>query len=182
MQTEPQIVFEGIAPSEFVRSRILNEISRLERFFGRMTACRVVISKPQGRRHHGDLYAVAVRLVMPGGKEVHATRNPPQDHAHADAHVAIRDVFAAARRQLQDEARRLRGAVKTHEETPEAIVTAIIAEQDFGFLESADGREIYFHRNAVANDGFKTLTVGARVRFSEALGEKGPQASFVSPV
>lgn len=181
METAPQIVFEGIEPSDFIRSRILGEIDRLERFFGRMTSCRVVLSKPQSRRRHGDLYSVAVRLVMPGGREVHATRNPPDDHAHEDAHVAIRDVFAAARRQVQDEARKLRGAVKSHEGPPEAIVTMIAAEQDYGFLEAADGREIYFHRNSVAGDNFRNLTVGDRVTFSESPGEKGPQASFVSP-
>lgn len=182
METEPQIVFEGVAPSEFVRSRILKEIEKLERFFGRMTACRVVVSKPQGRRRHGDLYAIAVRLALPGGREVHATRNPPHAHAHEDAHVAIRDVFAAARRQLQDEARKLRGAVKRHEGGAEAIVAALIAEQNYGFLESADGREIYFHKNSVANDGFDGLSVGDRVTFSETVGEKGPQATFVNPV
>lgn len=182
MEVEPKIVFEGIDPSDFVRNRILNEIERLERFFGRVTACRVVISKPQGRRRHGDLYAVAVRLTLPGGQEVHATRNPTQNHAHEDAHVAIRDVFAAARRQLQDKARKLRGDVKAHEGPPEAIITTLVAESDYGFLEAEDGHEVYFHKNSVADDGFDKLSIGARVTYSETRGEKGPQATYVNPL
>jgi len=40
-----------------------------------------------------------------------------------------------------------------------------------------DGREIYFHRNAVLNGDFEKLRLGAEVIFNEADGEKGPQAS-----
>jgi cold shock CspA family protein len=49
---------------------------------------------------------------------------------------------------------------------------------EFGFLESSDGREIYFHRNSVL-EGIARLAVGTRVIFAEELGEKGPQASTV---
>lgn len=182
MEIEPHIAFEGMPPSDFVRGRILHEIERLERFFGRITACRVVVSRPQKRRHHGDLYAISVHLTLPDGREVHANRNPPADHAHEDAGVAIRDAFSAARRQLQDQARKLRGAVKEHEGPAEAIVCGLVAEEDYGFLETADGREIYFHRNSVENDGFDGLSIGDRVAYSEALGDKGPQASFVRPL
>src|SRR5205823_4404747 len=38
---------------------------------------------------------------------------------------------------------------------------------------------IYFHRNSVVGAGFDRLTLGALVRFSEEMGEKGPQASTV---
>ena len=48
-----------------------------------------------------------------------------------------------------------------------------------GFIETADGREIYFHRNSVLNDAFSRLAPGTRVAFSEEMGEKGPQASSV---
>jgi cold shock CspA family protein len=42
-----------------------------------------------------------------------------------------------------------------------------------------DGREIYFHKNSVLDDKFKTLEVGTEVRFAESNGDKGPQASTV---
>lgn len=181
METEPHIVFEGIDPSDAIKARIDSEIARLERFFGRITACRVVIGRPQRRRHHGDLYAASVHLTLPNGRDVHANRNPPQNHAHEDAFVAIRDAFNAARRQLQDEARVMRGKVKHHEAPPAAVVDTLLLEEDHGFLKTEDGREIYFHRNSVANGGFDKLAVGDRVTFSEALGDKGAQASFVKP-
>ncbi|MGH6883179.1 MAG: hypothetical protein ACREFM_19810, partial [Hypericibacter sp.] len=41
-------------------------------------------------------------------------RNPPMDHAHEDAHVAIHDAFDAALRRLAEFRRRIDGRVKTH--------------------------------------------------------------------
>jgi cold shock CspA family protein len=49
----------------------------------------------------------------------------------------------------------------------------------FGFLQAADGHEVYFHRNSVLDDAFSRLTVGTHVTFVEEIGEKGSQASTV---
>ncbi len=179
METEPHISFENIPASAAVRDRVQREVDRLERFFGRITACRVIVRRPQARRRHGDLYAASVHLTLPGGREVHADRNPPDDHAHEDALVAIRDVFAAARRKLQDDVRVMRGDTKLHADQNIAVVRSLVAEDNYGFLETDDGREIYFHRNCVANSGFDDLRVGNRVVYSEEAGEKGAQATFV---
>jgi cold shock CspA family protein len=45
-----------------------------------------------------------------------------------------------------------------------------------GFLESDDGREIYFHRQSVLGDAFDKFSLGTKVFFAEEEGEKGPQA------
>jgi cold shock CspA family protein len=58
-------------------------------------------------------------------------------------------------------------------------VTKIDAAAGFGFIETADGREIYFHKNSVLNDAFGHLKIGQSVSFHEEAGEKGPQASTV---
>jgi cold shock CspA family protein len=73
--------------------------------------------------------------------------------------------------------RRQRGAVKVHETPPLGRVAKLFS--DYGFVETADGREIYFHRNAVLHDGFDHLAVGAEVEIVEEQGEQGPQASTV---
>jgi cold shock CspA family protein len=44
---------------------------------------------------------------------------------------------------------------------------------------TADGREIYFHRNSVIDLNFDRLEPGMEIRFSEAPGDQGPQASSV---
>jgi cold shock CspA family protein len=65
---------------------------------------------------------------------------------------------------------------------PHGAIQMLAPERDHGFITSADGREIYFHRNVVADDKSDARAVGQEVRFSEAAGDKGPQATFVRPV
>jgi len=93
--------------------------------------------------------------------------------------VAIREAFDAARRRLQDHARRKRADVKAHKPTPEAYVTKLYSVEGYGYIETPDGREIYFHANSVINNRFKSLKLGSKVSFTEQAGEKGPQASTV---
>jgi cold shock CspA family protein len=58
----------------------------------------------------------------------------------------------------------------------------ILPHADHGFLETPDGREIYFHRNSVLNAKFDDLVSGTEVAFAEEQGDKGPQASTVHVV
>ena len=180
MQIPLKIAFEGgLAPSEALRQRIEREAQKLERFSDRITACRVAVVGRSGRHRQGDLYGVRLTLAMPGRADVVVNRNPPADHAHEDAYVAVRDAFNAARRRLQDHERRFAGQVKSPARAPHGWVGRLSPEDGFGFIETADGREVYFHRNAVLNGGFDRLRVGAEVRFTEEEGDKGPQASTV---
>jgi cold shock CspA family protein len=61
-------------------------------------------------------------------------------------------------------------------------VVKLFPEEGHGFLESEDGREVYFHRNSVLGRGFDRLDIGNEVRFVEERGEEGPQASTVAIV
>ena len=54
-----------------------------------------------------------------------------------------------------------------------------MSEDGYGFLESPDGRELYFHRNSVLHNEFERLELGDCVTFSEEEGQRGPQASSV---
>jgi len=47
----------------------------------------------------------------------------------------------------------------------------------FGFIEQADGPDVFVHFSAIGGDGFKTLEEGQRVTFEVTDGPKGPQAS-----
>jgi hypothetical protein len=116
MQTPIQIDFQGMEPLDRLREKVEGYIADLETRFGRVTSCRVVLKAPGDRHRTGAAYEVNVRLVLPGGKEVHVDRVRQADERHADANFAVHDAFRRARRRLQDEARRLRGDIKTHGE------------------------------------------------------------------
>lgn len=177
MQTPIQIDFQGMPPLDRLRDKVEHYVADLETRFGRITACRVVVKSPGDHHRDGTPYEVIVRLSLPNGKEVHVDRTRSADERHADADYAVHDAFKRARRRLQDQARLLRGATKMHAEQPTGSVRRLGA--DFGFLETPDGDEVYFHRNAVLNGGFARLKVGTRVSFAEGQGEKGRQASTV---
>ena len=179
METPAQIEFQGMDSDQSVRDSIAAHIAKLEDRFGRVTSCRVVIRAPGAHHRTGGLHHVHVQLGLPDGRHVHVGRTPSADERHADLDFAINDAFKRARRQLQDKVRRMRGRVKSHEDPPIATVTRIDTDAGFGFLETADGREIYFHENSVLDGNFSRLSTGTRVAFAEEMGDKGPQASTV---
>jgi len=179
MEIPAEIDFQGMEPDDAVRASIASHIAGLETRFGRITACRVVLKAPGGRHRSGGLYEVNVWLSLPDGREVAVARTPPEDERHADLAFAINDTFKRARRRLQDQVRRLQGAVKVHDAQPIGTVTRLEPEASFGFLTTDDGREVYFHRNSVLDGLFGRLQVGTRVVYAEEAGEKGPQASTV---
>jgi cold shock CspA family protein len=179
METPVQIDFQGMAANPAIRSAITDHIALLEGRFGRITAGRVVVRGPTRHHQGGGAYEIHIRLSLPNGREVNIARTPSNDERHADPAYAINDAFKRARRRLQDHVRKLQGEVKAHEPAPSGTVSRIDAAAGFGFLSTADGREVYFHRNSVLNDAFARLKIGTRVTFAEEAGEKGPQASTV---
>ncbi len=179
MQVPVQIDFKGSGSVARLREQIVAKLADLEQVFGRIVAARVVIQLPSGRHKSGGQYEIAIHLTLPGGRLVEVERTPPLDERFADPAFAIGDAFRRARRQLQDEARRLDGRVKLHEQRPTGEIVRLDPESGFGFLVSEEGSEIYFHRNSVLSGQFQNLSVGSRVAFVEEEGEKGPQASTV---
>jgi cold shock CspA family protein/ribosome-associated translation inhibitor RaiA len=195
-----------MAPSEVIESHIREAAQKLDSFYDDIMRCRVVVETPHQHHHKGKQYHVRIDLTVPGGEFVikraprHITDSPIRYRkvpegvelaesrelskyaAHDDIHLAIRDAFDAARRKLQDYARRRRGVVKVHEGSPHARVSKLFPDDDFGFLETPEGREIYFHANSVLDSGFSDLKIGTEVHFVEEPGEKGPQATTVKPV
>ena len=179
MQTPPEIEFQGMTSTPGIRKAVDRHVAELEQRCGRVTACRVVLKAPGQHHRKSGLYEVHIRLALPDGREVNVERTPPADERHADLTFALDDAFKHARRQLQDQVRRAQGQVKHHDGLPIGRVVRIDPSGEFGFLETSDGQEIYFHRNSVLDEGFSRLHVGSRVTFAEELGEKGAQATTV---
>jgi ribosomal subunit interface protein len=176
MKLPIQITARNVSLSDAAKSLIREKAEKLESFYAHVMGCRVVVEAPHRHQNKGILYNVRVDMTVPGGELV-VKREP-----HEDLYVSIRDAFDAARRQLQEFARRQRGEVKLHESAPEAHVSKIFPEEGYGFLETPDGREIYFHENSVVNGEFQSLSVGTAVRFAEEQGAEGPQASTVNVI
>ena len=121
--------------SAAVVTRIEEEAGKLDRYFDRITSCRVVVEAPHAHHRRGDVFHIRIELGVPG-KELVASHEPvartgakAQDEEptkkhseieepHKNVYVAIRDAFKAMRRQLQDYVHCLRQEVKTHHPEP----------------------------------------------------------------
>jgi ribosomal subunit interface protein len=178
MQIPLQISFRNMDASDAVEADIRDKVGRLDRFYERITSCRVIVEAPHRHHHRGKLYDVRIDITVPG-EEIVVQRSGPENQAHEDVYVAVRDAFNAATRRLQDHVRKATGHVKTHEVPVHGTVARLSREDGYGFIETSEGDEIYFHRNSVVDGSFEDLDVGQEVRLVVAYGESehGAQAS-----
>jgi cold shock CspA family protein/ribosome-associated translation inhibitor RaiA len=202
MENPLQITFRNMPRSAAIEEAIREKAKKLDSYYDRILGCHVVIEAPHRRHHKGKAYLVRIDLTVPrgelvvnrgrnrlnaakirdlelAGQDFAESHEPGKHAAHADLYVAIRDAFNSAARKLRDYARKRRGEVKAHEPAALARVSRVFIDEDYGFLQTADGREVYFHRNSVLPPGFERLQPGAQVSFTEGVGEKGPQATTV---
>ena len=175
MQIPLQITVRDMARSEALDTRIREKVAGLERFHPRITSCRVTIGESRKHRHQGRHFEVRVDVRVPGHAEIVSNR-----HHHEDVYVALRDAFDSTTRRLEDVIREKRGDVKTHEMEKQGRVTRILATKGIGFIETSDGRELYFSRENVVYPAFEHLKPGTAVQFIEAPGGAGLQAKRVS--
>lgn len=178
MNTPMQITFHNVHHSAVVEASVSEEIARLESVFGRITGCRVVIDQPHRHRREGNPFEVRIDLSVPG-RELAVKHQRAANLGPSELSTLVHEAFDEVQRQLEEFVRCRRGFVKAHESTPRARVASLFPEAGYGFLETIDGREVYFHGNSVLGGGFGRLRIGTEVTFIEEPGDKGPQASTV---
>ena len=103
MKLPLQIAVRNTTLSREMRQIVRRRANKLNRYYNRVTACRVMVEIPQRHRIGTPIgYNVRVDLTVPGGELV-VKRQP-----RAALRAAVKDAFAAAERRLQDYARRRR--------------------------------------------------------------------------
>lgn len=189
-----QVTFRNMQPRQTLEDVIHSRAAWLETFYPDIVGCRVIVDTPHRHREHGQHVRVRVELSLPGDDVIvsheptlHTTLKDVEDDVHHKddeiegvhryAEVAIREAFDAARRRLQDVARKQRGDVKVHAAPDHGRVVAL--DDNHGFIETGDARQVYFHRSSVLDDRFADLALGSDVAFVEEAGDEGPQASTV---
>ena len=182
MQVPLQITFRNMESSEAVETDVRKRVDKMNRRHAEIISCRVVVEAPLQHHRKGGLFKVRIDITCPEAK-LEINREPSSEHhAHEDVYVALRDAFNAADRKLEEYRCRRKGQVKAHEEALHGRIAHLAPMEDYGMITTADDREIYFHRNSVLNVDFDSLAIGAKVRFREEEGDKGPQASSVKVV
>jgi cold shock CspA family protein len=193
-----QVTFRNMEGVAGLEEMVQKEAAQLERFYDRISSCRVVVERPQ-RSESSKFYHVRIDLGLPNGELV--VKHTPTLHGtlqdgqvedfrqaadsvlpHKSPQRAIHEAFHEMRRRLQDYSRHQVGAIKNKPKLFEGQVTEIFPDEGHGFLETKDARHIYFNKASVQGGHFDRLRAGTCVRFAEEMGDKGPQASTVSIV
>lgn len=101
------VTFRDMHPSPSVDALVRRWATRLERVDPHLQRVDVSIDQPHHHQARGQRFRVQVLIAVPG-REIAVSREPGENDAHDDVRVAVRDSFRAARRQLEEHARRQR--------------------------------------------------------------------------
>ena len=179
MDVPLEIAFRGVEPTDALRELVREGTDSLERVHPRLTSCRVMIEEVTRGIPH-----VRLDVGIPGNELV-VNREPPVDAPKREVAQAVRDAFDIARRQLRKHRKRRSLDSKRRELPPYGRIMRLVVEglgDRYGFLLTGDGRQIYFHEDAVRETTYEELEEGMEMRFVEAGGKDGPQASVVAPL
>jgi hypothetical protein len=118
METPLQIELDGVKSSDYLNELIESNLSKIEKRFGRATACRVVVRAPNAHHQSGEPFEVSIRITLPTKKEINVNHTPGQDDRLKDLTAAINAAFKRALRQLDSESQLMQGRVKNHASPP----------------------------------------------------------------
>jgi len=102
MQTPVEIHFHGIEKSEAVEQRVREKVAKLEKHFGRMTRCRVVLDAPHRSAQKPKVFQIKIEISLPRRQPIVVCHEREGAHAHEELPLAIRDAFEAALRKVDD--------------------------------------------------------------------------------
>lgn len=146
-------------------------------------------------RHHPGLI-LSLRVTIEetthhkqGGYEVRLVAAVPNDTVVVkkkgdSVKPLLVDAFDKFGLQLKELQRKRRQTVKTPEIVAEisggtGVIKNLSPFESYGFIVASDGREVYFHENALKDLVMDDLAEGDSVSFGLTEGNKGPQATWV---
>lgn len=182
MRIPLEIAFRNVEPAAAMERLIRDRVDRLVNLNRDIIACRVAVEAPHQSGNEDPVgHRVRIEVSVPGDELV-VSRDRSHKHAEYDPYAAIRSAFKSAEKQLKTYAGRRRQDRHPRTGPPHGLIVKMFPDEGYGFLESSDGREIYFHENSVVNDRFDELEIGEEVRFEATEGREGPQATTVARI
>lgn len=107
MQVPVEITGHHVSLKKRDEALVQKRVDKLEKFYDRLTSCRVVITGPGSHQRSGRQYKVRIHLEVPKNDIV------VDRQQETELTAAIHAAFDAATRKLQDYARTRRGDVKS---------------------------------------------------------------------
>jgi ribosome-associated translation inhibitor RaiA len=186
MQIPVEIAFHNVPKSDWAENEIRDHVARLEGIYSRLTTCRVRVDQRANNSNNTVPPVVRIEMSVPGHNDIVVAHEP--DHLQRkfqapDLHNAINEAFRIAERRLSQYKDQLKDRTSdgVHEASNEFLgqVAELAPEKDSGFLLTATGGLLYFHRNSILSGDFDRLKIGTEVRYVEDAGDTGPIATKV---
>ncbi len=157
------------------REKIEAELARLQNHHsGPILHARTEIT---GTAHH-HLGSFEVQMVVSVPGEVITVKRQGESVL-----PLLVEAFDVLDRRLEEHSHVIQQKVKTHAESARrGRIIRLFPERDYGFIESDDGLEVYFHANALKKGDFARLNPGMEVNFGQEEGDHGPQATWIQPL
>jgi ribosome-associated translation inhibitor RaiA len=100
MNAPVEVHFQGIQKSEAIEQRVREKVAKLERHFGRMTSCRVVLGAAQRNAQKPKVCSIKIEMGVPRHGPVVVTHKRVGSHVSEDLTMALREAFEIALRKL----------------------------------------------------------------------------------
>jgi len=169
-----QIYIEGqhtdIQPE--LREKITQRLEELNAQHEDIVHARVALDKDTHHQQGVDEVRVVLSIA---GKMLTAKKTAKNLYDAANA------ALETIERELKEYRNQRRGVVKEPGPRLKGRIARIFEERGYGFVDTDTQQGIYFHAHSVHGIPFKELAVGMVVDMEIEDGERGPQASRLTP-
>jgi ribosomal subunit interface protein len=155
-----------------LRAMITKHLEELNAQHDDIMHARVALDK--NTHHQQGTDEVRVTLSLPG-KMLTAKKTS------TTLYNAVNAALTAVERELKEFRDQRRGVVKEPGPRIRGRILRVFRDRGYGFAETETYQEVYFHANSVHGIAFEALEVGMAVDLEIEAGEKGPQASRITP-
>jgi ribosome-associated translation inhibitor RaiA len=170
MQEPLQISFHNMESSDALERRVREHWTKVERHYDGIISARIVIEAAHKQPHKSTL-AISISIGVPG-RDIVVKREQRLHETDDHATWAVNEAFHIAERQLEEYAQKQRRDVKAHEgEREYARIARLYPDQNYGFIETRDQLNIYFHRDVLRDADFDDLEEGSEVLYTLAPDE-----------
>lgn len=173
------VAYRNMARSSAIDAHIERSFSRLQQSLRGTDSCHVTIETLPPGDGGNTRYSVCIDLTTPDQSHL---RSDEYQHVHSDVFIAISRAFDEVLRQIENSQTRTYVHRGDRQKPLSGRIIELFPDLGYGKIETAEGREVYFHRNSVLGDDFAKLKIGSLVNFTEDIGMLGPQATVLKLV
>jgi putative sigma-54 modulation protein len=100
MNAPVEVHFHGIQKSEAIEQRVRDKVAKLEKHFGRMTSCRVVLEATQRNALKPKVYNIKIEIGVPRRRPIIVSHERIGSHASEELSMALREAFEVVLRKM----------------------------------------------------------------------------------